>query len=119
MIMQTRNWMLEIAIVLVALAAGIPASTLAASSPANPTSEAEIKIDNFSFSPASLTVPLGTTVRWTNRDDIPHTVVSENKTFKSKALDTDQEFTYTFTRPGTYNYFCSIHPKMTAKIVVQ
>jgi len=78
-----------------------------------------IKIDNFSFTPATLTVPVGTTITWTNSDDIPHTVVSDDKTFKSKVLDTDEKFSYTFTKPGTYSYFCSVHPKMTAKIVVQ
>jgi plastocyanin len=81
---------------------------------------AEVKIDNFTYSPVTVTIAAGTTVKWTNRDDIPHTVVSEDKaTFKSKALDTDDSFSYTFTKPGTYTYFCSIHPKMTAKIVVQ
>lgn len=84
------------------------------------TNQIEVKIDNFTFAPVTLTVPLGTTVKWVNRDDIPHTVVSEDKrTFKSKALDTDDSFSYTFTQPGTYTYFCSIHPKMTAKVVVQ
>lgn len=81
--------------------------------------ETGVAIDNFSFSPATVTVAVGTTVRWTNRDDIPHTVVSEDKTFKSKALDTDDQFTYTFTKAGTYSYFCSLHPKMTGKVVVQ
>jgi plastocyanin len=81
---------------------------------------AEVKIDNFTFAPPVLTVAAGTTVKWVNRDDIPHTVVSDDKsTFKSKALDTNDSFTYTFTKPGTYNYFCSIHPKMVAKVVVQ
>ena len=79
----------------------------------------EVKIDNFSFTPATLTVAPGTTVTWTNRDDIPHTVVSDDKIFKSKVLDTDEKFSYTFTKPGTYPYFCSVHPKMTAKIVVR
>jgi amicyanin len=79
----------------------------------------EVKIDNFSFSPATITVPAGTTVRWTNRDDIPHTVVNDKETFKSKTLDTDDQYSYTFTKPGTYDYFCSIHPKMTGKVVVQ
>jgi plastocyanin len=83
------------------------------------TSGAEVKIDNFSFGPAALTVPAGTTVTWTNRDDIPHTVVSEDKAFKSKVLDTDEKFSFTFTKPGIYGYFCSIHPKMTGKVVVQ
>jgi plastocyanin len=80
---------------------------------------AEVKIDNFSFGPAALTVPVGTTVTWTNRDDIPHTVVSTDGVFKSKVLDTDEKFTYTFSKAGTYPYFCSIHPKMTAKVIVQ
>jgi len=81
----------------------------------------EVKIDNFSFSPVTLTVDAGTTVTWINRDDIPHTVVSSDdpRAFKSKALDTDDRFSFTFTKAGTYSYFCSIHPKMTGKVVVQ
>jgi plastocyanin len=80
----------------------------------------QITIDNFSFAPATLTVPAGTKVTWVNHDDIPHTVVSEDKTtFKSQALDTDEKFTFTFVKPGMYTYFCSIHPKMTAKVIVQ
>ena len=79
----------------------------------------DVKIDNFSFGPATLTVAAGATVTWTNRDDIPHTVVSTEGAFKSKAVDTDEKFSYTFTKPGTYSYFCSIHPKMTGKVVVQ
>ncbi len=78
-----------------------------------------VKIDNFVFAPGSVSVPVGTTVRWTNNDDVPHTVVSNDKTFKSKALDTNEEFTYMFTKPGTYTYFCSVHPKMIGKVVVQ
>lgn len=80
---------------------------------------ADIKIDNFSFTPETITVPAGTQVHWTNRDDIPHNVVSEDRSFKSKALDTDDQFSYTFNKPGTYKYFCSIHPKMTATVVVK
>lgn len=80
---------------------------------------AEVKIDNFSFGPQELKVPVGSTVTWTNRDDIPHNVVSTEGAFKSKVLDTDEKFSFTFTKPGTYPYFCSIHPKMTGKIVVQ
>jgi plastocyanin len=81
----------------------------------------EVKIDNFSFGPVTLTVPVGTTVTWINRDDIPHTVVStdDSKTFKSKVLDTDEKFSFTFSKAGTYPYFCSIHPKMTGKVIVQ
>jgi plastocyanin len=80
---------------------------------------AAVKIDNFSFGPAAVTVPVGTTVTWTNRDDIPHTVVSTDGVFKSKALDTDDTFSFVFSKPGTYSYFCSIHPKMTGQIIVQ
>jgi plastocyanin len=80
---------------------------------------AEVKIDNFSFGPTALTVPVGTTVTWTNRDDIPHTVVSTDGVFKSKALDTDDTFSFLFSKPGTYSYFCSIHPKMTGQVIVQ
>jgi plastocyanin len=79
---------------------------------------AEVKIDNFSFGPQNLTVAAGTTVTWTNRDDIPHTVVSTDGIFKSKVRDTDEKFSYTFAQPGTYPYFCSIHPKMTGTVVV-
>src|SRR6202043_245369 len=79
----------------------------------------EVKIDNFSFGPAELKVTVGTTVTWTNHDDIPHTAVSTDKMFKSKVLDTDEKFSFTFSKPGTYEYFCSIHPKMTGKVVVQ
>jgi plastocyanin len=95
----------------------LPASPPPQSAAATPV---EVKIDNFSFLPATVTVAPGTTVKWTNRDDIPHTVVSDDKTtFKSKVLDTDDSFSFTFTKPGTYDYFCSVHPKMTGKIVVQ
>jgi plastocyanin len=79
----------------------------------------EVKIDNFSFGPGTLTVPVGTTVTWTNRDDIPHTAVSTEGVFKSKVMDTDEKFSFTFSKPGNYPYFCSIHPKMTGKVVVQ
>jgi plastocyanin len=79
---------------------------------------AEVTIDNFSFRPQVLTVAVGTTVTWTNRDDIPHTVVSDDAVFKSKARDTDEKFSYTFDKAGTYPYHCSIHPKMTGQVVV-
>ena len=79
----------------------------------------DVKIDNFSFGPQTLTVAPGTTVTWTNRDDIPHTVVNTEGAFKSKAVDTEERFSYKFDKPGTYSYFCSIHPKMTGKVVVQ
>ena len=80
---------------------------------------AAVKIDNFVFGPQTLTVPVGTTVTWTNSDDIPHTSVSTEGVFKSKVLDTDEKFSYTFTKVGTYPYYCTIHPKMTGTVVVQ
>jgi plastocyanin len=85
------------------------------------TSTMEVKIDNFSFGPGTITVAVGTAVTWTNRDDIPHTVVSTDdpKAFKSKVLDTDEKFSFTFAKPGTYPYFCSVHPKMTGTVVVK
>jgi len=83
------------------------------------SASAEVKIDNFSFGPETIKVSVGTTVTWTNRDDIPHTVVSTDGVFKSKVRDTDEKFSYTFTKAGTYPYFCSVHPKMTGKVVVQ
>ena len=79
----------------------------------------EVRIDNFSFAPGTLTVPVGTTVTWTNRDDIPHPAVSTEGAFKSKVMDTDEKFSYKFTKAGTFPYFCSIHPKMIGKVVVQ
>jgi len=101
---------------MVTLSAGQKSSLASAQQKAETT---EVKIDNFSFGPAALTVPVGTAVTWTNRDDIPHTVVSTDGIFKSKVLDTDEKFTYTFSKAGTYPYFCSIHPKMTGKVIVQ
>ena len=108
----------SIAAMLIAILAGRQ-TTNAAVPAAAPAAGAEVKIDNFSFTPATLTVAAGTQVTWTNRDDIPHTVVSDDKSVKSKALDTDDKFSFTFTKPGTYSYFCSLHPKMKGTIVVQ
>jgi plastocyanin len=79
----------------------------------------EVGIDNFVFNPAELTIAVGTTVKFVNHDDIPHTVVDKNKAFRSKALDTDDSFSFTFANAGTYDYFCGLHPHMTAKIVVK
>lgn len=76
-----------------------------------------VHIDNFSFAPNPLDVKVGTTVTWTNRDDIPHTVVCAGK-FRSKTMDTDGTFSFTFTEPGEYKYFCSLHPHMTGSIKV-
>jgi plastocyanin len=78
----------------------------------------EIRVDNFTFNPDTLTVPLNSAVTWVNKDDIPHVIASTDGMFKSKALDTDQQYSFTFTKAGTYPYFCAIHPKMVGKIVV-
>ena len=81
--------------------------------------EITARIDNFTFEPATLTVKAGTTVTWINEDDIPHTVVATNRAFRSKALDTDDKFSFTFTTPGTFEYFCSLHPHMQGSVVVE
>src|SRR5579863_366892 len=78
-----------------------------------------VTIDNFTFTPKELTVPVGTTVKWVNHDDMPHTVMDTNKSFRSKPLDTDDTFSFTFATAGTFNYFCSLHPQMVGKITVQ
>jgi len=83
------------------------------------TANVAIKIDNFVFGPQAITVPVGTTVTWMNSDDIPHTAVSTDGVFKSKVMDTDEKFSYTFDKPGTYSYYCSVHPKMTGQVVVK
>ena len=117
--MKSKAWIAGlVAPVMIAmlLLAGSP-SVRATDQPS--AANAEVKIDNFSFGPQTLTVPVGTTVTWTNRDDIPHTVVSTDGVFKSRVQDTDEKFSHTFTKAGTYPYFCSVHPKMTGKIVVQ
>jgi len=80
--------------------------------------DASVKIANFTFAPKRLTVKIGTTVTWSNDDDIPHTIASAAGLFKSMALDTDDSFSFTFTKPGSYEYFCSLHPRMTGTIVV-
>ena len=81
----------------------------------------EVVIDNFTFGPKDLTIAVGTTVKWVNHDDIPHTVVetSTSRTFRSKALDTDDSYSFTFASAGTFSYFCSLHPQMQGKIIVK
>jgi plastocyanin len=103
-------------IAMVLLIAGSPSIT---ANDQPPAANAEVTIDNFSFGPQTLTVPVGTTVTWVNRDDIPHTVVSTDGVFKSKVRDTDEKFSFMFDKAGTYPYYCSVHPKMTGKVVVQ
>jgi plastocyanin len=107
-----------IAILLLAGSPGITAAAAAENDQPAATASA-VKIDNFSFGPQTITVPVGATVTWTNADDIPHTAVSTDGVFKSKVIDTDEKFSYTFTKAGTYAYYCTIHPKMTGQVVVQ
>jgi amicyanin len=103
------------------LALGAMAGLLTVAIAAGPAlaADTEVKVDNFTFNPQRITVKAGTTVVWTNGDDIPHTVTSKTGIFKSKALDTDDKFSFTFATPGTYDYFCSLHPHMTGSIVVE
>jgi plastocyanin len=118
--MKNNMWIAGVAtpvmIAMLLLFAGSASVTANAQPPA---ANAEVKIDNFVFGPETLTVPVGATVTWTNKDDIPHTTVSTDGVFKSKVMDTDEKFSYTFTKAGTYSYYCSVHPKMTGKVVVQ
>ena len=93
-------------------------------SPGGPQSKANsqpsrITIKDFSFGPATVTVPAGTKVTWVNKDEEPHKVVSVDEAFKSTAIDTDGEFTFVFSKPGTYKYFCSVHPRMVGTVVVE
>ena len=98
-------------------------AALVAIAPRTPSADAAnpaaITIDNFHYSPSMLVVPPGTTVTWKNDDDSPHSVREKDGKFKSAALDTDDTFSQTFTAAGEYEYFCSIHPYMTGKIVVR
>lgn len=115
---KQRLWVTLIAgmaLIVVALLVSNPAKAGGEEKPQT----AEVRVDNFTFGPQSLTVPVNTTVTWINRDDIPHVIVSADGVFKSKALDTDDTFSFTFTKAGTYPYFCGIHPKMVGKVVVQ
>ncbi|HEY4868683.1 MAG TPA: cupredoxin family copper-binding protein [Candidatus Dormibacteraeota bacterium] len=108
--------LLPIATSVVALLWTITPGALAAGSPA---AAALVLARDFMFGPASLTVSAGSTVTWTNKDDEPHTVVSDTALFRSGALDTDESFSFRFDKPGTYHYACSIHPRMVGTIVVQ
>jgi amicyanin len=92
-----------------------------APSAAPASGDATVTIDNFTYSPARLTVAAGTKVTWTNRDDVPHTVTSPSKPrlLDSSSLDTDQSYSFTFREPGTYDYFCAVHPKMTGQVIVK
>jgi plastocyanin len=101
------------------LAAGVLAAAATFPAASVQAADTEVKIHNFAFAPQRTTVKAGTTVTWINEDDIPHTVTPSTKLFKSKPLDTEDKFSFTFTTPGTYEYFCSLHPHMTGAVVVE
>ena len=105
-----------LAVAAFAVAATLPSASARA---AETELKIEVKIDNFAFAPQRIVVQAGTTVTWTNADDAPHTVASSTKVFKSGALDTEDKFSFTFATPGTYEYFCSLHPHMTGTVVVE
>jgi len=111
-----RGFAVIVPVVLAAVLMLVPTRATSADAKSSPT---EVSVDNFTFGPDTLTVAANSTVTWINKDDVPHTIASNDGLFKSKALDTDDKYSYTFTKPGTYSYFCSIHPKMVGKIVVQ
>ena len=113
--LKTGALALALSLGVVAAAAVCGPGVAQAAAAAGPT----VKIDNFVFGPEALTVSVGTTVTWINQDDIPHTVVASDKSFKSKVLDTDERFSFTFTKPGEFGYFCSLHPHMTGKVIVK
>jgi len=103
--------------VTIALAAAVFAAAASLPAASARAADTEVLIDQFTFTPQRFTVKAGTTVTWTN--DVPHTIASSSKLFKSKALDTGDKFSFTFTTPGTYEYFCSVHPHMTGAVVVE
>src|SRR5438552_3072784 len=78
-----------------------------------------VSIDNFSFAPVVVTVPVGAKVTWVNHDDVPHTVTATNKSFTSGALDTDEQFSRVFSKAGEYQYYCAVHPHMTGRVIVK
>ena len=123
-ILSRRTPVLAAALVLLGLS-GVAAVVLTAAPPLPaaaraPATGTEVHISNFTFNAPTVTVTLGSTVTWVNDDDIPHTVVATDRSsFKSKPLDTDDRFSFTFTKPGEYPYFCSLHPHMTGKVIVK
>lgn len=100
-------------------ASALVMTTVATMTKAATPAAASVQIGNFTFKSPVLTVKPGTTVTWTNGDDIPHTVVSKDGVFKSKVLDSGDKFSFTFAKPGQFGYFCSIHPHMTGTIIVK
>ena len=113
-----RTRFASVLILLMILAQG---AGLASAAPADEAAaSAAVSVDNFTFGPKTLTVKAGTTVTWTNNDDIPHSIVDKDrKVFRSKALYTGDTFSFTFVNPGNYDYFCGLHPHMTGRVVVE
>ena len=107
------------AVIVAMLIGPIVGAMLAAASVAAQDTANLITIHNFTFAPPELTVAVGTTVKWVNHDDIPHTLVSKDKVFRSKALDTDDSYSFTFASVGTFDYFCGLHPHMVGKVIVK
>jgi plastocyanin len=110
----TQRWPWRAAIV-----AGLTLAALLAAQHASASSSVAVGIKEFAFAPAALTVPVGTTVTWTNHDEEPHTVTSATGAFRSAGLSNEETFAQTFTRPGTYQYFCALHPHMNATVIVK
>ena len=112
---HTATWILFV----VVLAASLLAGRLDAREVDTAATSPSVHIDNFTFTPQEITVTRGTTVTWVNDDDIPHALATSNKAFRSKAMDTEEKFSFTFKEPGTYEYFCSLHPHMQGKVIVR
>ncbi|MDT5368065.1 MAG: hypothetical protein QOC62_2496 [Mycobacterium sp.] len=99
-------------------ATAAPGDTSSSSAPAAPVAGNAVNIKDFKFDPATLTVPVGATVTWTNQDEEPHTIAAKDGSFHGPGMDTHGTYSFTFTKPGTYDYICSIHPFMTGTVVV-
>jgi plastocyanin len=120
--MKPTKFTLSLSVLALLYAGFFAAAPTGASPPAtNPTAgpTTQVSIDNFTFTPATITVAAGTTVTWVNKDDVPHTVTSTTNKFGSEALDTDEKFTQRFDTPGEYPYYCKVHPHMTGKVIVK
>ena len=115
----TARFAISRSVIVPMLIGPIIGAMLAAASAAAQDATNVVTIDNFTFSPKELTVAVGTTVKWVNHDDIPHTVVEKKTTFRSKALDTDDSYSFTFASAGTFDYFCALHPYMVGKVIVK
>jgi plastocyanin len=116
---KARTRLYALAIATAVMSTAMSGTSARAGQDIKPAKTAAIDIDNFKFGMASIDVVVGTTVIWTNHDDVPHTVVSSKKIFKSPPLDTGEAFSHTFNEAGTFEYYCSVHSRMTGKIVVK